>query len=68
MDDNLLIWNGSHDILIDHCSVSDGGDENLSITEGAHDVTVSWCMLGDSRNSHTLKSKLPSCIFELRTG
>jgi pectate lyase len=40
--DAVTIQDGSHNILVDHCDISDGSDGNLDITHGSDYVTVSW--------------------------
>jgi pectate lyase len=37
----MMAWDGSYNVVIDHCSVSNSGDENIGITEASSDVTVS---------------------------
>ncbi len=54
----ILVWDGSSNVVIDHCSVTNGGDENMGITEDTRNITVSWCLIGDSRpNSFDLHTK-----------
>ncbi len=48
-DDNMAVWDGSYNIVVDHCSLANAGDGNIDITENTHDVTVSWTLLGDTR-------------------
>jgi PKD repeat protein len=58
MGDGILVWDGSHDVVIDHCSVINANDENINITEDTSNVTVSWCLIGDTRpNSFDLHTK-----------
>lgn len=49
VDDNMAVWDGSYNVVIDHCSLANAGDGNVDITENTHDVTVSWTLLGDTR-------------------
>jgi pectate lyase len=46
--DNLRIWDGASDIVIDHCSLRRAGDGCLDISDGAHDVTVQWCIIAET--------------------
>lgn len=58
VDDNLAVWDGSYNVVIDHCSLANAGDGNVDITENTHDVTVSWTLLGDTRpDSHQRHTK-----------
>jgi pectate lyase len=58
VSDGILVWNGSSNVVIDHCSVTDSGDENINITEDTSNVTVSWCIIGDTRpDSFARKTK-----------
>jgi pectate lyase len=42
--------NGSRpsNIVLDHCSISWGGDGNVDIVNGASDVTIQWCILSEN--------------------
>jgi pectate lyase len=55
VDNGILLWDGSYNVVIDHCSVTDSGDENIDITEDTHDVTVSWTLIGDTRRDSFLR-------------
>jgi len=41
-------WGGSesHDIILDHVSVTWGVDETLSVTGGTQDTTIQYCLIG----------------------
>lgn len=49
VDDNMAVWDGSYNVVVDHCSLANAGDGNIDITENTRDVTVSWTLLGDTR-------------------
>lgn len=69
VDNGIVVWEHSYNVVIDHCSVANSGqvpppgppppgDKNLDITEDTHDVTVSWSIIGDSRpDSFARKTK-----------
>lgn len=58
VDDNIAVWDGSYNVVVDHCSLANAGDGNIDITENTHDVTVSWTLLGDSSpDSYLRRSK-----------
>ena len=42
-DDAIHIINGTRNVWIDHCSLSDWGDGLVDITRSSTDITVSWC-------------------------
>jgi pectate lyase len=50
---SLLITEGSHNVIIDHCSISWGTDDNLSILDGAHDITVQWSIISEALSDST---------------
>lgn len=45
--DAIQIRDGSHDIWVDHCSLTGWGDGLVDITRGATNVTVSWSRFSD---------------------
>ena len=52
VEDAVWVKRGRN-IIIDHCSVSWGGDETLSVVTNANDlgnVTIQWCMITESLN------------------
>lgn len=55
-DDAIAIWDGSHRVLIDRCSLANAGDGALDITEDTSDITVANSLLGDTRPAQA-KSK-----------
>lgn len=69
VDNGIVVWEHSYNVVIDHCSIANSGqvpppgppppgDKNIDITEDTHDVTVSWSILGDSRpDSFARKTK-----------
>jgi len=51
-DDGIRVYGGSHDIVIDHVSVSGFGDGAVDITESSYNVTLSWSILGNGVSNH----------------
>jgi pectate lyase len=49
VSDGITLWDGSYNVVIDHCSVTNSADGNIDITEDTRDVTVSWSIIGDTR-------------------
>jgi len=45
--DGIRIYNGAHDVWVNHCDFARWTDGCLDITEEATDVTVSWCNFYD---------------------
>jgi pectate lyase len=56
--DNLRIWDGAHDIVIDHCSFRRGGDGNLDICIDAHDITVQWSIIAETVKNSLIRTGL----------
>lgn len=56
--DNLRIWDGSYNIVIDHCSFRRAGDGNLDICISARDVTVQWSILADCVKNSLIRTGL----------
>lgn len=54
--DNLRIWEGAHDVVVDHCSFRRPGDGNLDISDGAHDITVQWCILAEAVRNQLIRT------------
>ena len=54
--DNVRIWDGAYNVVIDHCSVRRAGDGNLDISDGAHDVTVQWCILAETVKNSLIRT------------
>jgi len=42
----MEVYNGSYNVIIDHCSFSDFDDEAISVGRLSHDVTVQNCIFG----------------------
>jgi len=56
--DNLRIWDGAHNIVIDHCSFRRAGDGNLDICIDAHDITVQWSIIADTVKNSLIRTGL----------
>jgi pectate lyase len=56
--DNIRIWDGSYNIVIDHCSFRRAGDGNVDICISAHDVTVQWSILADCVKNSLIRTGL----------
>jgi pectate lyase len=54
--DNLRIWDGSYNVVVDHCSFRRPGDGNLDISDGAHDVTIQWCILAEAYKNSLIRT------------
>lgn len=54
--DNLRIWDGAYNVVVDHCSFRRPGDGNLDISDGAHDVTVQWCILAEAYKNSLIRT------------
>jgi len=54
--DNLRIWDGAYNVVVDHCSLRRAGDGNLDISDGAHDVTVQWCILAETYKNSLIRT------------
>ena len=55
--DGFSVNEGSHNVIIDHCSASWSVDETLSVSGGNIDrVTVQWCLISESL-SHSVHHK-----------
>jgi len=55
--DNLRISTNAYNIVIDHCSFTQGEDGNLDIGfgGGVHDITVQWCLMGDNLKNQLIR-------------
>lgn len=53
--DGLQIRN-SHDVIIDHCTVSWSVDEILNTWHGSKDITIQWCIFAEPLN-HSVHEK-----------
>lgn len=51
-ENSLHVMYKSRDVIIDHCSISWGGDEVASFY-GNENVTVQWCMIGEGFFGHS---------------
>lgn len=47
--DALTIWN-SHNVIVDHCSLSWSTDSLNDVVKGSGNVTVQWCLLAEPLN------------------
>ncbi len=55
--DALTIHEESNNVIVDHCSLSWGGDGTMDIWEST-DVTVQWCILAETLSPHSAGSNL----------
>jgi pectate lyase len=44
-EDCLTLWEGVHNVVVEHLSTKNCGDGAVDITAGAHDVTLAWSIL-----------------------
>jgi len=56
--DNLRIWDGAHNIVIDHCSFRRAGDGNVDICIDAHDITVQWSIIAETVKNSLIRTGL----------
>ena len=56
--DNLRIWDGAHNIVVDHCSFRRAGDGNVDICIGAHDITVQWSIIAETVKNSLIRTGL----------
>jgi pectate lyase len=56
--DSLRINSGAYNILIDHCSISEGGDGALDIADDVHDVTVQWSIISQTVKNSLVRTNL----------
>jgi pectate lyase len=49
----LLITAGSHDVIVDHSSISWATDSNMLIIKGAHDISVQWSITSEALSNST---------------
>ena len=79
VDNGIVVWEHSYNVVIDHCSVANSGqvpppgapppgDKNLDITEDTHDVTVSWSIIGDSRSDSFARKTKAILIANFKYG
>jgi pectate lyase len=61
--DNLRIWDGAYNVVVDHCSVRRAGDGNLDISDGAHDITVQWCVIAETVKNSLVRTGLSNLSF-----
>ena len=54
--DGIEIGEGSHDVIIDHCSISWATDENLTIYTEPFNITAQWCIISEGLKSSTHSS------------
>jgi len=50
--DSLDVMYGANNVVVDHCTVTWGGDECLS-AYGNTNVTIQWCMIGEGLYDHS---------------
>ena len=55
-EDSLDVWNGSSNVIFDHCSATWSIDECLSLSGNNQNITIQWCLIGESLN-HSKHSK-----------
>jgi len=48
--DSLDVWNGSSNVVFDHCSATWSVDECLSLSGNNQNITIQWCLIGESLN------------------
>jgi pectate lyase len=56
--DNLRIWDGACNIVIDHCSFRRAGDGNVDICIDAHDITIQWSIIADTVKNSLIRTGL----------
>ncbi len=56
--DNLRIWDGVYNVVIDHCSVRRAGDGCLDISDDSHDITVQWCIIAETVKNSLIRTNL----------
>jgi pectate lyase len=56
--DNLRIWDGANNILVDHCSLRRAGDGSLDISNDAHDVTVQWSIVAETVKNSLVRTNV----------
>ena len=48
--DSLDVWNGSSNVIFDHCTATWSIDECLSLSGNNQNITIQWCLIGESLN------------------
>jgi pectate lyase len=61
--DNVRIWDGAYNIVVDHCSMRRAGDGNLDISDNAHDLTVQWCLIAETVKNSLVRTGLSNLSF-----
>jgi pectate lyase len=56
LGDNLRIWDGAYNIVVDHCSFRRGGDGCLDISDGANNITVQWCIIAETVKNSLIRT------------
>ena len=56
--DNLRIWDGAYNVVVDHCSFRRAGDGNIDICVDAHDITIQWSILADTVKNSLIRTGL----------
>ena len=56
--DNIRIWDGAYNVVVDHCSFRRGGDGNVDISDGAHDITVQWSIIAETVKNSLIRTGL----------
>ncbi len=53
---SLLVSDGAHDVIVDHCSISWSTDQNVNIwglKKGVRRVTIQWCISSEGLSPHS---------------
>lgn len=61
--DNLRIWDGAYNILVDHCSFRRAGDGSLDISDDAHDITVQWSIIAETVKNCLVRTTVDRLSF-----
>jgi len=56
--DNLRIWDGAYNIVVDHCSFRRAGDGNVDICISAHDITIQWSIIAETVKNSLIRTGL----------
>jgi len=63
LGDNVRIWDGAYNIVIDHCSLRRAGDGCLDISDGAHDITVQWSIIAETVKNSLVRTGVANISF-----
>jgi len=61
--DNLRIWDGAYNVLVDHCSFRRAGDGSLDISNDAHDITVQWSIIAETVKNCLVRTTVERLSF-----